>query len=958
MSLISKFFGTHSDHEIKRVVPLVSQVESLAALYAGMPEHELKDTTRRLREKLEQGTTIDDLLPDAFAAVREASRRVIGLYHYQVQLIGGVILYQGRIAEMKTGEGKTLVATLPVFLNALTGEGVHVVTVNDYLARRDSEWMGKVYRYLGLSVGLIVHGLNNDERRAAYAADVTYGTNNELGFDYLRDNMVTYKQNMVQRPLNFAIVDEVDSILIDEARTPLIISGMGDESSDLYEKADRFIRRLQVFKVAETDDKQDLDQIKEDADYIVDEKAKTAVLTARGVRKAEQYFGIENLSDEENYQLNHHINNAMKAHGTMHLDQEYVVKDGEVIIVDDFTGRLMLGRRYSNGLHQAIEAKEGVKVESENKTLATITFQNYFRMYHKLSGMTGTALTEENEFRTIYNLDVITIPTNQPMIRLDEPDAVYKTQTGKFKSLLEEVADLHEKGQPALIGTVSVEKSEILSDLFKRNGISHNVLNAKQHEREAEIIAQAGRLGAVTIATNMAGRGTDIILGGNPEFLARMEMRKQGFLEELIDASMALNDTDDPVILDARNHFRDLFARFKTQTAAEHEKVVAAGGLCILGTERHESRRIDNQLRGRAGRQGDPGRSRFYLSLDDDLMRLFGGDRMTTVFSTLGVEEDLPIEHRMLSNAIETAQKRVEGRNFSIRKHVLEYDDVMNKQREVIYGQRRKVLEGEDLHAHFQKMVQQLMRETMLDFCAGLPNSADWDIAAIQAKIADLFGDLTALQQLSNARTGLDAEKLTADLSDEALARYENRADEIGSPDLMRDAERFVLLRTVDSKWMDHIDAMDDLRDSIGMRGYAQHDPVVEYRKEGFTMFEAMNQAIQEDSVRLMMRARFNQETVTRRQSVAKNLAEGYGAGESAVERAGAENPKPASAKQAASGSKSLRPGAGSRSAAMAGKGPGPAAPAQRDKAKVGRNDPCPCGSGKKYKNCHGKQEN
>ena len=954
MGLIDKIFGSHSDREIKRLIPLVSQVESLADLYEAMPEHELKDTTRRLREKLDQGTSLDDLLPDAFAAIREAARRVIGLYAFHVQLIGGIVLHQGRIAEMKTGEGKTLVAILPAYLNALTGDGVHVVTVNDYLARFHSEWMGKVFRYMGLSVGLIVHGISNDERRAAYAADVTYGTNNELGFDYLRDNMVTYKQNMVQRPLHFAIVDEVDSILIDEARTPLIISGMGDESSDLYEKADRFVRRLQVFMVAETDDKQDLDQIKEGADYIVDEKAKTAVLTTRGVRKAEQYFGVENLSDQENYQLNHHINNAMKAHGTMHRDQEYVVKDGEVIIVDDFTGRLMLGRRYSNGLHQAIEAKEGVKVESENKTLATITFQNYFRMYHKLSGMTGTALTEENEFRTIYNLDVVTIPTNMPMIREDYPDAVYKTQNGKFKSLVEQVIELHEAGQPILIGTVSVEKSELLSSMFKKNGISHNVLNAKQHEREAEIIAQAGRLGAVTIATNMAGRGTDIILGGNPEFMARMEMRKLGYPEELIDASMALNETDDQVILDARKVFKDLHAQFKKQTAAEHEKVVATGGLCILGTERHESRRIDNQLRGRAGRQGDPGRSQFYLSLDDDLMRLFGGDRMTAVFSSLGVEEDLPIEHRMLSNAIENAQKRVEGRNFSIRKHVLEYDDVMNKQREIIYGQRRKVLEGEDLHAHFQKMIQQLMRETMLDFCAGLPNSADWDIAAIQAKVADIFGDLPALKQLSKARTGLDAEKLTNELTEEALARYESRVDEIGSAELMREAERFVLLRTVDSKWMDHIDAMDDLRDSIGMRGYAQHDPVVEYRKEGFTMFEAMNQAIQEDSVRLMMRARFNQETVTRRQSVVKNLAEGHGAAESAVESARSENPP--AARPTLAGSKALRPGQAGRQPSP-GSNTGPAVPVKRDKAKVGRNDPCPCGSGKKYKNCHGRQE-
>jgi preprotein translocase subunit SecA len=684
MGFFEKIFGSHSDNEIKRIISIVDQIEAMAAKFAAFSEEQLKAQTGILREKLIAGSSLDEILPEAFATVREASRRVIGLYHYRVQLIGGIVLHQGRISEMKTGEGKTLVATLPVYLNALTGKGVHVVTVNDYLAARDSEWMGKVYRYLGLSVGLIVHGLNNDERRAAYASDVTYGTNNELGFDYLRDNMVTYKNLMVQRDLNFAIVDEVDSILIDEARTPLIISGMGDESSDLYEKADRFVKRLQVVKVAETDDKQDFDQIKEDADYIVDEKAKTAVLTTRGIRKAEQYFQVTNLADQENYQLNHHINNALKANGTMYKDQDYVLKDGQVIIVDDFTGRLMLGRRYSNGLHQAIEAKEGVKVEKENKTLATITFQNFFRMYKKLSGMTGTALTEENEFRAIYNLDVITIPTNRPMIRIDEPDSVYKTQTGKYKSLLEEVKDAHERGQPVLIGTISVEKSEILSGLFRRNGLPHNVLNAKQHDREAEIVAQAGRFGAVTIATNMAGRGTDILLGGNPEFLAKQEMRKQGIDETLIEAATTLNETDDKLILDARSRFKTLFEQYKNQINIEREKVIAAGGLYILGTERHESRRIDNQLRGRSGRQGDPGRSKFYLSLDDDLMRLFGGERMTAVFATLGVEEDMEIQHKLLSNAIETAQKRVEGRNFSIRKHVLEYDDVMNKQREIM----------------------------------------------------------------------------------------------------------------------------------------------------------------------------------------------------------------------------------------------------------------------------------
>jgi len=935
MSLLTKLFGTYSDREIKRILPVVDQVEALADTYAALSEADLKQTTAKLKARLDEGASLDDILPDAFAAVREASRRVLGMVHYRVQLIGGVVLHQGRIAEMKTGEGKTLVATLPVYLNALNGKGVHVVTVNDYLARRDSEWMGKIYRYLGLSVGLIVHDLDNDQRRRAYAADVTYGTNNEFGFDYLRDNMVTYKEQMVQRPLNFAIVDEVDSILIDEARTPLIISGMGDESSDLYEKADRFVRRLQRFVVSEADDKQDLDQIKDDADYIVDEKANSAVLTTRGVQKAEQHFHVENLTDPDNYQINHHINNALKAHGIMHRDQQYVIKDGEIIIVDDFTGRLMLGRRYSNGLHQAIEAKENVKVERENKTLATITFQNYFRMYRKLSGMTGTAQTEENEFRTIYKLDVVCIPTNKPMIRDDRPDSVYKTQAGKYSRLLEEVRQAHEAGQPILIGTVSVEKSEFLSELFRRNGIKHNVLNAKQHDREAEIVAQAGRFGAVTIATNMAGRGTDILLGGNPEFLARMEMRKLGFDDDLIEQSIAYNETQDPVILDVRTRFKALHEQFSRQTAAEHQQVVEVGGLYILGTERHESRRIDNQLRGRSGRQGDPGCSKFYLSLEDDLMRLFGGERMTRIFATLGVEEDMEIENKLLSNAIESAQKRVEGRNFGIRKHVLEYDDVMNKQREIIYGQRRQVLEGEDLHGTYLKMISQLMRETMLDFCAGRANSTEWDVAAMQARIEDLFGPLPALKKLADARKGLDAETLTGELTEEALARYEARQEEFASPDLMREAERFVLLRTVDSKWMDHIDVMDDLRDSIGMRGYAQHDPIVEYRREGFELFEAMTRAIQEDAVRLMMRAHFKQEAVLNRQSVARNLTAGHAEGASALSDAKPAEERPKQAPQAPA----------SR----------PAAPIRRDAAKVGRNDPCPCGSGKKYKNCCGR---
>ncbi len=933
MGIIEKIFGSHSDNEIKRITPIVDQIDGLADVYAKMSETQLKQQTDKFRARLESGESLDDILPEAFATVREASRRVIGLYHYRVQLVGGVVLHQGRIAEMKTGEGKTLVATLPVYLNALTGQGVHVITVNDYLASRDSEWMGKVYRYLGLTVGLIVHGLDSEKRREAYSADVTYGTNNEFGFDYLRDNMVTYKRLMVQRKLNFAIVDEVDSILIDEARTPLIISGSGDESSDLYVKADRFVRRLRVVKVTETDDKMDFDEIQEDADYIIDEKASTAVLTSRGIKKAEEHFQVENLADQENYQLNHHINNALRANGIMHRDQNYVVKDGQVIIVDDFTGRLMVGRRYSNGLHQAIEAKEGCKIENENKTLATITFQNFFRMYNKLSGMTGTALTEENEFRAIYNLDVISIPTNRPMIRIDEPDSVYKTQAGKYKSLLEEVREAYENGQPVLIGTISVEKSELLSSLFKRSGIPHNVLNAKQHEREAEIVAQAGRLGAVTIATNMAGRGTDILLGGNPEFMAKQEMRKQGMDEELIEASTTLNETDDRLILDARQQYAKLSEHFKSQIASEREQVIESGGLFIVGTERHESRRIDNQLRGRSGRQGDPGRSKFYLGLDDDLMRLFGGERMTNVFGALGVEEDMEIQHKLLSNAIENAQKKVEGRNFTIRKHVLEYDDVMNKQREIIYGQRRQVLEGEDLHQHYQKMIKQLMRDVMLDFCAELPDSRDWDIAAIKARIFDLFGELRSVEELDKAKTiNLDPEELTEKLIEDALERYENRKDEIGSEDLMREAERMILLRTVDSKWMEHIDLMDDLRDSIGMRGYAQHDPVVEYRREGFEMFDAMTSAIREDSVRMMMRARFRSGQDMQRESVARNLSERHSSlGTFEADGQRAQTP----AAQAPSTQEKT--------------------PVRRDAQKVGRNEPCPCGSGKKYKNCCGK---
>lgn len=929
MGLFDTLFGTYSERELKKVKAQTAAVLALQPLYAAMTEEELKDSTRRFKKRLEEGESLDDLLPDAFAAVREASTRVLGMTHFPVQIQGGIVLHQGRIAEMRTGEGKTLVATLPAYLNALTGEGVHIITVNDYLARRDSEWMGKIYRYLGLEVGLIVHGIERDERRRSYRADVTYGTNNEFGFDYLRDNMVLSIEDCVQRPLNFAIVDEVDSILVDEARTPLIISGAGTDSSELYQRAEQFVRRLTPKYVIQKEamrTAEEIDEIESGADYIVDEKAKSSVLTKGGVKKAEEFFGLDNLSDQDNYEINHHISNALKAHGTMHADKDYVVKDGEVIIVDDFTGRLMFGRRYSNGLHQAIEAKEGVAIQDENKTLATITFQNYFRMYKKLSGMTGTALTEETEFRQIYNLDVVTIPTNMPMIREDAPDAVYKTEAGKYKALLEQVREIHETGQPILVGTVSVEKSEVLSKLFTRAGIRHNVLNARLHEREAEIVAQAGRLGAVTIATNMAGRGTDILLGGNPDFLARQEMRKQGYEEELIEQSTAHNVTDDEEVLKGRKLFSELKNKFETEIASEKEKVVEAGGLCIIGTERHESRRIDNQLRGRAGRQGDPGFSKFFLSLDDELMRLFGGERMDRIFETLGVEEDMEIAHPMLSRSIESAQKRVEGMNFAIRKNVLEYDDVMNIQRNLIYKQRRDVLEGHDLHPYYERIVAGIMESTVGDFLSDSPDTASWDREAFISRISDIFGPLPALEKFARTRKPEDGHQLLEDLRDDALSRLEGRAEELGSPELLRAAERVILLQTVDNHWMEHIDQMDDLRDSIGMRGYAQHDPVVEYKREGFDMFEAMNDAIQEDAVRLIMRARLTrEEEPAKKRRGPTRLTEGRGS-------------------------------SGFSGQALAG-GPVEPAPEKADPVKrkqmPGRNDPCWCGSGKKYKNCH-----
>lgn len=926
MGLLTKIFGTHSEREIKKIKPLVNEIIALESDISKLTDAELQAKTSYFKEKLANGADLDDILVEAFAVVREAGDRVLKMRHFPVQLLGGIVLHQGRIAEMKTGEGKTLVATLPLYLNALSGKGAHLVTVNDYLATRDSEWMGKIYKFLGLSVGLIVHGKTKSERRLAYSSDITYGTNNEFGFDYLRDNMVNKQENLVQRELNFAIVDEVDSILIDEARTPLIISGAGDSSSELYAQAERFVSSLEPLKLTQVETREQQDamaELQDVCDYIIDEKNKSAILSHRGVAKAERFFGVDNLSDQGNYKLNHHINNALKAHGTMFRDSDYVVQDGEVIIVDDFTGRLMYGRRYSNGLHQAIEAKEGVEVQRESRTLATITFQNYFRMYHKLSGMTGTALTEEDEFRSIYNLDCIEIPTNKPIARLDEPDAVFKTERGKYNALIEDVARMHEKGQPVLVGTVSVERSELLSKLFKRAGLEHNVLNAKHHAKEAEIIAQAGRLGAITIATNMAGRGTDIVLGGNPEFLAKQEMRKQGFSEELIEEANTFNETDDQAILDARAKFKELDKHFAEKTKDEKAKVIEAGGLAIIGTERHESRRIDNQLRGRSGRQGDAGRSKFYLSLEDDLMRLFGGERMHSIFESLKVDESMEIQNSMLSRGIESAQRKVEGQNFAIRKHVLEYDNVMNQQRDLIYRQRKQVLAGEDLHEWFLKTIYELALSELNLAAAESPEIEHWDVPALQLRLQDLFGNLRTIDELSSLRGYQEPEELAVKILDEAKEQLQARAAQLEDPELIKEIERYILLTTVDNNWMDHIDAMDDLRDSIGMRGYAQHDPVVEYQREGSEMFEAMTNGIKEEAVRLLMRARLAVEEREERdeaklQAKQKNLA----------------NP--------------FQTAAPSMKAAEA-----PVHTPVKRQSVPGRNDPCYCGSGKKYKNCH-----
>ena len=905
MSLLKKIFGNYSQKELKRIDPIVKKVLSLEEKYRSMSEDELKRQTELFRQRLAKGETLDDILPEAFAACREACDRVLDMRPYPVQIIGGIILHQGRIAEMKTGEGKTLVETLPAYLNGLAGEGVHIVTVNDYLAKRDSEWMGKVFTYMGLTVGLVIHGVENDQRRAAYACDITYGTNNEFGFDYLRDNMVTYKENRVQRGFSFSIVDEVDSILIDEARTPLIISGRGDKSTDLYQKADRFARTLTAIRVKEQDEKEEVDDVT--ADYIVDEKAHTATITPRGVEKAEKYFNVQNLNDPENMTLLHHVNQAIKAHGVMKRDVDYVVKDGQVIIVDEFTGRLMIGRRYNEGLHQAIEAKEGVTVARESKTLATITFQNYFRMYNKLSGMTGTAMTEADEFREIYGLDVVEIPTNKPVIRDDEPDIVYKTEKAKFNAVIEDIVEAHAKNQPVLVGTISIEKSELLSTMLKKRGIAHNVLNAKHHDKEAEIVAQAGTPGAVTIATNMAGRGTDIMLGGNAEFLAKAEMRKLGYDEEMISAATSYFETGAEDILAARQLFHDLNKKFKDEIAPKAEEVRVAGGLYIIGTERHESRRIDNQLRGRAGRQGDPGKTRFFVSLEDDLMRLFGGQKIQSLMDTFKIEDDMPIDAKMISSSIESAQKRVEGRNFEIRKNVLKFDDVMNKQREIIYGQRGKVLDGEDISGYIAQMRRESVEKTVDIYLASDETKDDWNLDGLRDYYMGWLltdGDLRIKRdQLANTSK--------ADITETLMERMEERyaaREEQFTPEIMRELERVVLLRNVDMKWMDHIDAMADLKQGIYLRSYAQHDPVVEYRIEGFDMFDQMIEAIREDTVKMLLTVRV--QARPQREQVAVPTEDA---------------------------------------------GDGTVSQTVTKKKKIGRNDPCPCGSGKKYKHCCGK---
>ncbi len=939
MSLLDKIFGTYSDKELKRIKPIADKVMGLESKYQAMSNAELQAMTPALKERLAKGETLDDILPDAYAVCREASWRVLGMKHFPVQIIGGIVLHRRNIAEMRTGEGKTLVATLPVYLNALTGEGVHVVTVNGYLARRDSEWMGKLYRFLGLSVGLVIAGIDPDQRRAAYACDITYGTNNEFGFDYLRDNMVTYKNQMVQRGHAFAVVDEVDSILIDEARTPLIISGAGDKSSQLYTQADAFVRRLRSITQIELEAKEAevveaakkdkevmarlesigyplyerpdrisndmrLQAIGQEFDYVVDEKQKIATLTMYGIKKAEAAFHVENIADNANMELFHHINQAVKAHGVMKRDVNYVVKDGEVIIVDEFTGRLMIGRRYNEGLHQAIEAKEGVKIADENRTVATITFQNYFRMYKKLAGMTGTALTEAEEFREIYGLEVVTVPTNKPIQRKDLPDSIYKTEAAKFNAVIEQVVECHQKGQPVLVGTVSIEKSEHLSALLKRRGIKHEVLNAKYHEKEAAIVAQAGKFGAVTIATNMAGRGTDITLGGNAEYMAKAAMAKEEFPEELIAEADGHGDTDDEAILAARARYEELYKSFKPGVEAEAEKVRAAGGLFIVGTERHESRRIDNQLRGRAGRQGDPGCSRFFLSMEDDLMRLFGGERMQSMMSSLGVEDDMPIDSKIVSNALESAQKKLEARNFQTRKSVLSFDDVMNTQRQTIYAQRQEILEGKDLSQSLRSMLEETVRANVAHYTVG-EAPEDWNLAGLRQHYLGWLTLPTDFQYTTEQLNDLEATEISEMLITRGNRILEAKEKRYTAP-VMREFERICLLQNIDRNWMDHIDDMDQLRKGIYLRSYGQKDPVVEYRLEGFEMFDAMVDRIREGTVRLLLTA----ELRTRREEVLKPTATSGGGDDTAANQ-------PVKAGQ-----------------------------------KIGRNDPCPCGSGLKWKKC------
>ena len=910
MGLIQKIFGTYSQRELKSIYPIADKIEALEDEYRQLTDEQLQAKTPEFKQRLQQGETLDDILPEAFAAVREAADRVLGLRPYRVQLIGGIVLHQGRIAEMKTGEGKTLVATLPAYLNALSGNGVHIVTVNDYLAKRDSDWMGKVHRFMGLTVGLIIHDLTKEERQAAYAADITYGTNNEMGFDYLRDNMAIYKNEQVQRGHSFAIVDEVDSILIDEARTPLIISGMGEKSTQLYDMAEAFSCRLKKYVVAETDDKAAEDESL-DADYIVDEKARTATLTARGIAKAEEFFHLENLSDPENSTIAHHINQAIKAHGTMKRDVDYVVKDGEIIIVDEFTGRLMFGRRYSEGLHQAIEAKEHVSVQRESKTLATITFQNYFRLYSKLSGMTGTAMTEEEEFATIYKLDIVEIPTNRPVVRIDNEDAVYKTEQGKYRAVIRQVKECHEKGQPVLVGTVSIEKNELLSRMLTKEGIRHNLLNAKNHEKEAEIVAQAGQFGAVTVATNMAGRGTDIMLGGNAEYMATNDLRKAGYTDEVIADATGYAETDNSEILEARQMFADKLRQHKEEISGEADRVRQAGGLFIIGTERHDSRRIDNQLRGRAGRQGDPGETRFYISLEDDLMRLFGGERVQAAMERMKIDEDMPIESKMLTRSIQQAQTTVESRNFQARKSVLEYDDVMNKQREIIYGQRRQVLEGMDVKDVIMNMMNTSITHLVQNAFSGVHHLDMTSCQELLRQVEGLYFPKYAVRFTQEQLDTMDAQAVIDAFTQAAAAYYQQKEDEF-TPPVMREVERVVLLRVVDEYWMEHIDAMSDLRQGIRLRAYAQTDPIIAYKKESLEMFEEMIAAIQDETVRRLYSVRLQKNEEVKRQRVANATSESVG-------------------------------------------GDGTVKKQPRKVKKIGRNEPCPCGSGKKYKNCCGR---